>query len=43
MREESDEDMEEEQPVPIFGEAVTGSKTVQQYLTSFKIDDVIMQ
>jgi hypothetical protein len=42
-REDSDENMEEEQPVPTFGKAVPGFETVRQYLTSIKIDNASMQ
>jgi hypothetical protein len=36
--EEYDDDVEVEQPVPTFGEAVAGLATEQWYLTSFPID-----
>jgi hypothetical protein len=32
-------DLDEEQPVPTFGEAVAAFETVQCYMTSFPIDD----
>jgi hypothetical protein len=43
MGEESNEDAEEEQPVPTFEGAVADFEMVQQYLTSFPIDDSMQQ
>jgi centromere protein B len=42
VREKSD-DLDEEQPVPAFGEAVAAFETVRRYMTSFPVDDVSMQ
>jgi centromere protein B len=42
MREESD-DLDEEQPVPTFGEAVAAFEMMWHYLSSFPIDDASMQ
>jgi hypothetical protein len=43
MEEKSNEDAEEEQPIPMLGKAVTGSEMVHLYRTSFPIDDASMQ
>jgi hypothetical protein len=42
-KERSDEDMEQQQPFPTFGEAVADFETVQLYLTAFEIDNASMQ
>jgi hypothetical protein len=39
----NNEDVEGEQPIPTFWEAVAGFQTVRWYLTSLPIDDASMQ